>query len=241
MKTFEEYSKSVFEKRDRIIKQRKKRIRAVAAVSVCAVAVVSVSAYALSDSFGKDEFFTSSISNSEISSAENKAAQEIAEEVSFFSDALSEVKDFASDSCLPDGNSVFDGLGSAAPGEAEIADEYGYLSELTEIAVTSFSANNSEATTPVPDIYDITSPLEEYKPENSDDGLNRNVYSDEEIIAAAFDALNADEAESVDKQSAFLAIEHKSTGEENYIVTFETSDGGFIKVKLNAETLEEVE
>lgn len=240
MKTFEEYSKSVFEKRDRIIKQRKKRIRAAAAVSVCAVAVVSVSAYALSDSFGKDEFFSSSISNSEISSAESKAAQEIAEEVSFFSDVLSEVKDSASDSCLPDGNSAFDGLGSAAPGEAEITDEYGYLSELTETAVTSFSENNSEATTPVPDIYDITSPLEEYKPENSDDGLKRT-YSDEEIIAAAFDVLNADEAKSVDKQSAFVAIEHKSTGEENYIVMFETSDGGFIKVRLNAETLEEVE
>ena len=227
MKSFEEYSKSVYEKRDRILRQRKKRIKAAVTVSLCAAIIVPAA------------YYVSSEQSAEKSNAYfDSAASQVTDEYKYLLEFASDVS----------GNESADEQRIEMPTEpadscTEIAAESGSAPEEAIPAVTFYNDNavydSSDGATP--DIYHVTeadTPLKgETKPEDFDN-YQKPEYSQEEIINAAYEALTEDEKSSVRKDEVMVNIEHHSSGEENYLVMFPKEDGGFIKIKLDAVTLE---
>lgn len=231
MKNFDEYSKSVFEKRDKIIRQRKKRIKT-SAVSLCAAVAVSLSAFAINSHYGLSEF--------EFSGDSAESAQSITGYNPLADEAVNEKAEVFESYPLQD--SVWD---DALAGDSEIIDSNIRVSEIApEIAVTNHSFSESGA---LPDIATepfwqdgIYATTDKNKPEeNKSHELKK--YSNEEIIDAAYKSLDGDRKTKADKNSAEIMIEHKSTGENSYVVMFETNDGEYVKIKLNCETLEKAE
>lgn|GEM_PF-4754416 len=231
MKSFEEYSKSVFEKRDRIIRQRRKRAKA-AAVSLCAVVAVSLSAFAIGNQFG--------IIESESSNGHAESAQIPTDKYHFLADEAENKKAGDCDACPPAEEFQDEEFFTKA---AEAFDANSEVTEIApEICVTNSSLNESGQK---PDIatepYYIDSGCVSQPQDDSEDGLKDRLdkkYTDEEIIDAAFNALDAEKRAKAEKSDAEIMVEHKSTGENSYIVMFKTSDGGYVKAKLDADTLE---
>ncbi len=240
MKNFDEYSKSVFEKRDRIIIQRRKRIKATA-VSLCTVVAVSLSAFAIGNHFAANEFENSTDSAESAQNVTEYSANALADEA-----GNKKAEDFEA---YPVQDSVWD---DAFSGHTEILDSNIRVSEIVpenapEIAVTNQSLSENDA---FPDIATepflqngadgIPAASDKDKPEENKSHTLKQ-YTNEEIIDAAFKALDSERKSKADKNRAEIMVEHKSTGENSYIVMFETKDGGYVKIKLNSETLEKTE
>lgn len=222
MKSFEEYSESVYKKRDGILKQRKRRIRAAVAVTACAAVIIPSAISAASRI------------NTQESVVDTAATVNPTEEYHYLLECV------PNELCTEIAAEQAPEIATEAAGDAEAKDpDSDSLPEAVPGGVKPENGN-AHLDGALPDMYISTTQqgdTDDYK-DAASDNKNRAEYSQEEIISAAFESLTDEEKASVKKGDAMVNIEHHASGEENYVVMFAKADGGYIKVKLDAETLE---
>lgn len=222
MKSFEEYTESVYKKRDGILKQRKRRIKAAVAVTACAAVIIPSAISAASRI------------NTQESVVDTAATVKPTEEYHYLLEyAANEIcTEFAAEQA-PE-------IATEAAGDMEAKDpDSDSLPEAVQDSVKPENGN-AHLDGALPDMHISTTQqgdTDDYKDAGSDN-KNRAEYPQDEIIGAAFESLTDEEKASVKKDDAMVNIEHHASGEENYVVMFAKADGGYIKVKLDAETLE---
>lgn len=215
MKSFEEYQESVYRKRDEALKRRKTKIRTAVTVSLCAALIVPASIAAASRMQNNESLVD--------------ASAELQTQPAEHYEYLLEVVTYA-DTAYSKEQSAEENLADSVNQE-----NFAYDSAVTEIAIEGAAPPSEDGEAPDADNKPALS-CTEY--DDTDNLKSKPDYTQEEIIEAAYSALTDEEKNSVSKSDAMVNIEHHMSGEENYIVMFTKNGGGFIKVKLDAVTLE---
>lgn len=223
MKNREEYEASIYAKRDALLAKRKKNIRmTVSALSI--VLCFCAAALTMPKMISKTPDEQSTSSETAAASAENDIAEEKIE-----AEGTAEHEEYVQFSTKvqtyqkPDAHSEEIHDDSA---EEEIGAE--------NVGHTQFAYNPDDADL----LYQrITNPAMPEAPHTTKKASSMGKYTNNEIIAAAYSCLTAEEQKAVEGVEPFVTATRTSDGEEYYDILY-TTDRGKIKVTVNAENLE---
>lgn len=223
MKNREEYEASIYAKRDALLAKRKKNIRmTVSALSI--VLCFCAAALAMPKMISKtpDEQSTSS-ATAAVSAETDIAEEKIAAEGTAEYEEQVDFHTYLQTCQKPDAHSK------------NFYDE-GFKEEIGEgnIIHTQFSYNPDDVDLPY---QKTTNPAMPDAPYTTKKASSMGKYTNDEIIAAAYGCLTDEEQKAVEGVEPFVTATRTSSGEEFYDILY-TTDGGRIKVTVNAENLE---
>lgn len=229
MRSNDEFIKNVYKKRDEALKKRKKKITA--AVSGLCVAVMAFVGATEVVPLLRHKSTAPVEAKPDIVDVDKRVTEIAdAEGTCFYDSAFDEAPEIgvAPDAVLED-----------VP-ENEYDDEYMVLTD-----VYTGPAFGFDGETQLPELY--TEIATEYVEGENGENVNGAVtssttrvsYTDEQIADAAYSSLSPEEKEMVVSKTSYTAmVSYEVNVGESYEVWFDSTDGGYVKVKLSSPGLE---